>query len=109
MSEQPQPQAMFRLFHVEEEERDPIVELMLPAATFAFYVVYDGHYFQHVGPTEREDIPAGYADKIVSSWDFREIYPKSLHPHSAPDEHPAKCIVCGAPFPLHTIRCGTAA
>lgn len=98
------PQALFRFFTVDHDEP---IQLVTDARAFDVYVEYDGKHFKSAGPTNMEDYPSGYSARVVCAWDFQQIFPRSMHPHSAPGEHPAKCIVCDAPFPLHTIRCGT--
>lgn len=103
---QPQrkPQALFRLFRLDDDEP---IELLLPATQFDFNLEYDGRRYRYSGATAIEDIPQGYP--AIASWDFGEFTIKSLHPASSPESLPAHCAVCSAPFPLHTIRCGTAA
>jgi hypothetical protein len=98
----PSPLALFRLFTIGNIE--PTI-LELPARTFANTIRYDGRLFIHTGRTPAFEIPPGYDSRVVCSWEFMEFLPTAINDEPIV-EH---CIVCGAPAPLHTIRCGTAA
>jgi hypothetical protein len=99
--ETPEQEALFRFF---VHDADEPAQLLADPRKLAQYLRYDGEYYHLAGETPKDEIPAGYGDKIVCSWDFEPIFVSNFSPHFISSAH---CVVCDAPFPLHTIRCGT--